>query len=90
MCTAFLLIWQAKTLELSIVVKDSERFITFQGGVTSMPPVVPFAFTINDQEITDNCRHAQIYNNIHIITWKYTDMYRENGRFDRQKLALIP
>ena len=64
-----------------------------QGGVTSMPPVVPFAFTIkilDDQEITDNCRRAQIYNDIHIITRKYTDMYRENGRFDRRKLALIP
>ena len=50
-----------------------------------MPPVVPFAFTIkilDDQEITDNCRRTQIYNDIHIITQKYTDMYRENGRFD--------
>ena len=58
-----------------------------------MLPVVPFAFTIkilDDQEITDSCRRAQIYNDIHIITWKYTDVYRENGRFDRRKLALIP
>ena len=61
--------------------------------VTSMPPVVPFAFTIkilDDQEITDNCRRAQIYNDIHIITRKYTDIYGENGRFDHQKLALSP
>ena len=66
---------------------------TLQGGVTSMPPVVPFAFTIkilDDQEITDNCRRAQIYNDIHIITRKYADIYGENGRFDRRKLALIP
>ena len=66
---------------------------TMQGGVTSMPPVVPFAFTIkilDDQEITNNCRRAQIYNDIHIITRKYTDVYRENGCFDRRKLALIP
>ena len=58
-----------------------------------MLPVVPFAFTIkilDDQEITNNCRHAQIYNDIHIITRKYTDMYRENGCFDCQKLVLIP
>ena len=26
-----------------------------------------------DQEITDNCRRVQIYNDIHIITWKYTE-----------------
>ena len=58
-----------------------------------MPPVVLFAFTIkilDDQEITDNCRRAQIYNDIHIITQKYTDVYRENGHFDHRKLALIP
>ena len=64
-----------------------------QGGVTSMPPAVPFAFTIkilDDQEITDNCRRVQIYNDIHSITRKYTDVYRENGRFDHRKLALIP
>ena len=55
-----------------------------QGGATSMPPVVPFAFTIKilDQEVTDNCRCAQIHNDIHIIKWKYTDVYRENSRFD--------
>ena len=68
--------------------------IQFQGGVTSMPPVVLFAFTIkilDNQEITDNCRRAQIYNDIHIIiTRKYADIYGENGRFDRRKLALIP
>ena len=61
-----------------------------QGGATSMPPVIPFAFTIkilDDQEITDNCRCVQIYNDIHIITRKYTDVYRH---FDRRKLALIP
>ena len=58
-----------------------------------MPPVVLFAFTIkilDDQEITDNCRRAQIYNDIHIITRKYTDVYRENGRFDRRKLYTCP
>ena len=50
-----------------------------------MPPIVLFAFTIkilDDQEITDNCRCAQIYNDIHIITRKYTDVYKENGCFD--------
>ena len=45
---------------------------------------------LDDQEITDNCRRAQIHNDIHIITRKYTDVYRENARFDRRKLALIP
>ena len=50
-----------------------------------MLPVVPFAFMIKilDQEITDNCRCARIYND---ITQKYTDMY---SCFDRRKLALI-
>ena len=45
----------------------------YQGGVTSMPSVVLFAFTIKihlDQKIINNCRYAQIYNDIHIIIQK--------------------
>ena len=42
-----------------------------------MPPVVPFAFTIkilDDQEITDNCRRAQIYNDNN--SYYNTEIYR--------------
>ena len=61
----------------TVVVTDG-----FQGG---MPPVVPFSFTVKiylDQEITDSGRHVQIYNDIHIVTRKYTDMYRKSDCFD--------
>ena len=62
-----------------ISIKSTSLLVPKQGGVTSMPPVVPFAFTIKilDQEITDNCRRAQIYNDIHVITEIYRHIRRK-------------
>ena len=76
--------WRASPTMLSMRSLHSATVLPSNSYYT----VVASIFLMN-QEITDNCRCAQIYN-IHIITWEYTDMYRENGCFDRQKLALIP
>ena len=63
MCTAFLLIWQAKTLELSIVVKDSERFITFLGQQIISQNLFDLNNLPNDNELVNKFLNSKVVTN---------------------------